>query len=312
MSADRTRVKETNIEKVLPCVADLVKGRRTLFRYIDLDGHPQELDFAPLVSMDPWPIPLPVDREGYGTEEHSPRFWATGHGDWLNVKECLSRYGSGPSARLLDFGCATGRFLRHVLAFSEFKPYGCDFAPANVDWMKRHLPPDLDVFLNSSDPKLPFANQFFDMVTAFSVFTHIDADEEQWLLELRRIVRPDGLLYITIQNQATWDRVLDRPGSFEHLAKANQISGNLTITRALFDDGLPRDRLVLRTSKDTLYNCNVWHSNDYVQKNWGRWFDILKIADNAHNGFQSVVVMRPRHETDSPKRVPGSQRSRTF
>jgi hypothetical protein len=111
---------------------------------------------------------------------------------------------------------------------------------------------------------------------------------------LKRIVQPDGILYITIQNQATWDKVLGRPGSFEHLVRSNGIEGNLEITEELLSGKLPSDRLVLRMSRDKLYNCNVWFTNDYVQENWGRWFDILEITDNAHNGFQSVVVLRPR------------------
>ena len=38
------------------------------------------------------PIPMPVDREGYCSVEHSSRYWATGYSDWLNVREAVKRY----------------------------------------------------------------------------------------------------------------------------------------------------------------------------------------------------------------------------
>ncbi len=295
-SLARTREKQTAIDAALPPIAVLAIGKPTVLRYVDLDGVAQTLDYRDLIDRDPWPIPMPIDREGYGSVDTSHQFWATGYGDWLNVRAAVQRYAvESKAGRLFDFGCASGRFLRHVLTFSELEPIGCDFAPANVDWVKRHLPDRVQVVLNSVEPKLPFPDNHFDVVTAFSVFTHIDSGDEQWLLELRRIVRPDGLLYVTIQNQAAWDKVIDRPGSLEHMRNANNVAGNLHVGEELFKRPMPSDRIVFRMSNANIYNCNVWLTDEYVRKHWSRHFGILQIAANAHTGFQSVVIMRSIH-----------------
>ena len=295
-TSGQVRQKPTEIDQALPAVATLADGKHTVLRYVDLEGQNRTLDYRELTKFDPYPIPMPIDREGYGTVEHSHQYWATGYGDWLNVSEALQRHCKiDRPKQLFDFGCATGRFLRQVHLFSDLVPSGCDFAPANVDWVKKHLPAEIQVILNSSEPRLPYPDHHFDIVTAFSVFTHIDADEVAWLLELRRITHPEGILYLTIQNQATWDKVIERPGSFDHMLHANSVAGNITVSRELFSAAMPADRIAFRMSNADVYNCSVWFSNTYIEENWAQHFHLLQIADNAHTGFQSPVILSPRY-----------------
>ncbi len=288
------RQKHTAIGKVLPPVAELIENQKySVLRYVDLDGNEQSVDYKELGRLDNWPIPMPVDREGYGTVESSPHYWATGHGDWLNVCQAIARHCQAQPQRLLDFGCATGRFLRHVHFFSDMESYGCDFAPANVNWIRKHFKDAINIELNSAEPRLPYEDHWFDVVTAFSVFTHIDVDSTRWLDELLRITAADGLLYLTIQNQASWNKVMDRPGSFEHLSRANRIAGNIRVDEDLFQNKMPSNRIVFKMSEDDVYNCNVWCSDQYVRDNWLQNAELLGIANNAHTGFQSVVMLRP-------------------
>lgn len=135
----------------------------------DLDGAEQVIDYGELACADPYPIPVPIDREGYATVDTSHQFWATGYGDWLNVQQALKAHRGDKPSRLFEFGCATGGFLRHVMLFSDLEPTGSDFAPANVEWVKRRLPTDIGIGLNSSKPSLPYPDNHFDVVTAFSV-----------------------------------------------------------------------------------------------------------------------------------------------
>ena len=280
-------------EQTLPPVAQLVSEKKnSLFRYIDLDGQEQELNFRSLVDADPSVIPMPVDREGYSPVEHSDRYWATGHGDLLNVQSALERFGKLKNQKLFDFGCSTGRFLRHVHYFTQMQAHGCDFAPANVNWAAEHLPAAIKIVLNSTNPELPYSDETFEVVTAFSVFTHIDAGELEWLNELTRITRTGGLLYLTIQNQSSWNRVVERPGMLDHLKRANQIEGNLRVDENLFAAKLPTDRIVFKMSSAEIYNCNVWTTNKYVEEHWTDSLELLQIFENAHNSFQSVVLLR--------------------
>lgn len=224
-----------------------------------------------------------------------------GHTDWINVKTAFDRYmPSRPNAnekmRLFDFGCASGRFLRHVHAFGgdTTDAWGCDFVPENLNWVKQYLPSDIKVLLNNANPHLPFSDGYFDVVTAFSVFTHIDMFEDAWLLELRRITKPGGLLYLTTQNDATWPLISERPTSMTHMERANLIEGNLPVSRQLFANQMPSDRIVFRMSNEENYNCNVWVTNQYIRDQWSRYFDVHHIANHAHTDFQSPVIMSPK------------------
>ena len=270
--------KPTNIKKILPPVGELLAElKHTNSNYLDLDGQQHKIDFRELAAADPYPIPLPVDREGYGTVASSPYYWASGHCDWLNVQTAMERHlkpRTGQPIRLLDFGCATCRFLRHPQVFGgeKYDVWGCDFAVENINWNKTHFPSSIKTFLNNANPHLPFPDDYFDVITAFSVFTHIDQFEDAWLLELRRITQPGGLLYLTTQNDAMWKHYLDNPYSLEHLSRANKIESNtIHVDEALFKSPMPESRLVFRMSNSQVYNCNVWHSDEYLRDKPPGW-----------------------------------------
>lgn len=269
----------------------------TLSPYIDLDGNNQSLDYREAAGGDPYPLPLPVDRENYGTIESTPRYWATGLCDWRNVQEACRRHGLNPSANLkwFDFGCATGRFLRQV--DRETSPasevWGCDFSPENIRWSQRHLSPRIRWFLNHEWPTLPIPDGYFDVVTAFSVFTHIDLFEEAWLLELIRITQPGGILYLTIQNEATWRTLPNRPNSIEHLMRSQEFTKTIDVQEEMFHQPLTHERLALVMRAESTYNRNVWHKNSYIQSHWGKFAQVLSIHDNGHNSYQSPVILRP-------------------
>jgi Methyltransferase domain. len=56
---------------------------------------------------------------------------------------------------------------------------------------------------NSLVALLDYANQSFDLVYAFSVFTHLDLKaQRRWRDELRRILRPRGILLLTLHGNA--------------------------------------------------------------------------------------------------------------
>jgi SAM-dependent methyltransferase len=291
----RQRLKPTAIDDVVPRISELIGEQDPVLAYVDLDGIEQRLHYRDVAAADPFPIPMPVDREGYGSVATSDRYWATGRADLLNLQQAIGRYGDrGEYRKLLDFGCATGRFLRHALLYGNFECWGADFAPANVNWMKRHLPDGLHLIENTAEPPLNLPDHCFDVVTAFSVLTHVDRNSLEWLGELCRLTRPGGLLYVTIQNEATWEKVIDRPGSLEHLMKANAIAGNLKVDADLFRGPMPQERIVFQMSNEDVYNCNVWESSHHIRATWSASAEILQIAPNAHSSYQSVVIMRAK------------------
>lgn len=293
------RFRHTPVREALPPASEFIHGKRVI-EYIDLDGNGQSIEYSDLANQDKMPLPAPNDRENYGTVESSHYYWATGYADWLNVKQAIERFEVPAQAngkiRLLDFGSATGRFLRHPFVFGSdaIECWGSDFTYENVKWVHSNLPPELKFFLHTDVPHLPFRDAYFDIVTGFSVIPHIDFLEDAWLLELRRITNPDGILYLTIQNEATWARVPQQPGCLEHMSRANRMEGNIEVNEALFNGPIPEDRIVLRMSESKFFNCNIWVKDEYIYRNWSQYFEVLKISNNAHSNFQSVVILKPK------------------
>lgn len=116
--------------------------------------------------------------------------------------------------RLLDLGCGPGRLLIGLLReHVEFASYlGVDVDPAAVEWAGANLQARrpriaferVDVLNErynrdgTSAVRLPVADRSRDVVTLFSVFSHMRlADVAQNLDEIARVLAPDGKVVLT-------------------------------------------------------------------------------------------------------------------
>jgi SAM-dependent methyltransferase len=156
--------------------------------YIPLPASVMGEPIQALLERDPYPLPTTLDREGYHGDRHLD-YWLSGLEDFVRVRATLDRHGRALAApfAVLDFGCASGRVLRHFLCqVRGLDLWGADLNERHVEWLLRHLPRALKPFQCTTLPHLPLQDESLDLVTAFSVFTHIDEYEIAWLLELRR------------------------------------------------------------------------------------------------------------------------------
>src|SRR5579859_3531888 len=100
---------------------------------------------------------------------------------------------------VLDFGCGCGRVIRYWRALTSAQLYGTDSNPRLVDWCRRNLP-FAKFQSNTLEPRLNYADHQFEFAYALSVLTHTPEDQQQpWMNELWRILRPRGYLLITTQ-----------------------------------------------------------------------------------------------------------------
>jgi SAM-dependent methyltransferase len=191
------------------------------------------------------------------------------------VERLLPDDWSWEGKRVLDFGCGAGRTLRHFLAEAERAEFhGCDIDEASVDWLSEHLVPPLHVFRSGEEPRLPRPDGFFDLIYAFSVFTHISDHWAGWLLELHRALAPDGFLVATFLNESHW-RVYNRVPWDEE-----RVGMNVIKKWNPWDDGGPI----------------VFHSEWWLREHWGRAFDVLHFepTDPEEPGGQGAMLLYPR------------------
>jgi len=155
--------------------------------------------------------------------------------------------------RVLDFGCGAGRVLRQFLPEAETggEFWGCDLYEPTIAWLTRNHSPPFRFYVNDRRP-MPHPDSYFDLVYAISVFTHITDAWADWLLELHRILNPDGLLLATFIGPRSWERPLRRTVDENDLGMAM-----LRLGQSYADTSGP---LVL-------------HSPWWIRAHWGRAFE---------------------------------------
>ncbi len=171
------------------------------------------------------------------------------------VVGCLPPDWSFPGRRVLDFGCGSGRVLRHFLdEEAEFELWGCDIDAASVRWVNANLTPPVRCVKNDMAPPLPFDDGRFDLVYATSVFTHIDRWSD-WLLEMYRILAPEGLLVASFLGEGMWEAAIGEPYREDEVG--------MTVLRHTLDGGA---------------GSQVFHSEWWLRAHWGRAFHVLGVT----------------------------------
>jgi SAM-dependent methyltransferase len=102
--------------------------------------------------------------------------------------------------RLLDWGCGPARIVRHFpLLLPANKIYATDYNPDYIDWAQKNIP-GVSFSVNKLLPPLQYEDGFFSAITGLSIFTHLSAKaHEEWMKELYRVIRKEGILLITTQ-----------------------------------------------------------------------------------------------------------------
>ena len=99
---------------------------------------------------------------------------------------------------VLDFGCGTGRLIRHFRMIDGLRLHGCDLNEEMVSWCQKNLS-GITFKKNEVEPPLPFDDESFDLVCSYSVFTHIPVEyQDAWAAEMKRITRPGGFVIATV------------------------------------------------------------------------------------------------------------------
>lgn len=128
------------------------------------------------------------------------RFFATEDRHWWFVgrrrlvTDMLARM--DVRGRILDLGCGTGGVLTHLQPFGE--AIGLDPAPEAAGYCRQR---DLPMVIGSG-MEVPFADGSFDAVLALDVIEHVP-DDVALLREARRVLRPGGVLVVTVP-ALTW------------------------------------------------------------------------------------------------------------
>jgi SAM-dependent methyltransferase len=172
---------------------------------------------------------------------------------------------------ILDFGCGSGRVIRHWAA-SRGAIHGSDYNAKAVRWCRRHLR-FAHFVVNGLAPPLPYDAGQFDLVYALSVFTHLPEPLLfAWLDEMRRILKPGGWLVITTHGDAYLGHLTaDEQAEFH--------AGRMVVKHA---DAVGTNR------------CGVYVSEDYMRRRCPDFFRVVDFLPRgaAGNPVQDLVLLQ--------------------
>jgi SAM-dependent methyltransferase len=184
--------------------------------------------------------------------------------------------------RVLDLGCGAGRMIRHFEPYADgANIWGVDISAEHILWCKRNLSPPFNFATTTKVPHLPFEDRSFDLIYCGSVFTHIDDLADAWLLELRRILSPEGRLFVTIHDEHTMALLGGRYAKSPLAGlKANPLFAEAQAGFAMLTVG--RDDL-----------SQVFYAREEFLRMTAPTFETMSVTEEAYF-YQTAVLLRRR------------------
>jgi SAM-dependent methyltransferase len=188
-----------------------------------------------------------------------------------------------PSSRVLDFGCGWGRVIRFFLK---------DVAPENligIDLYESFLAVCTRTnrwchFQHCETlPPSGLEASSFDLIYAFSVFSHLSQEaHERWLQEFRQLLKPSGVLILTTFRRemlasGEWSPVAERFVPVEQWLSA-------------YDQG---EFCYVPQEESTPHFGYTFIPEQYVRTHWSRHFVVREYFE-APTLFQSIIVCTQR------------------
>lgn len=234
-------------------------------------------------------VPPTALRHYYGLKDnqyHDDLYLSSGAQDAATIRSILKKDEFSPlGEKIMEFGCSAGRILRNFVEEAKAgEAWGVDLHSAAIHWAQTHLSPPFQFFTNTTTPHLPFEDGYFAFIFAGSVWTHIGELDDAWLLEMRRILRSGGRLYITISDQHTLSEV--KRLSPDHTSNAH-VEELDSVTQVLSN---PFEKFVTRSTpwlQRCVYNRDAW------LKRVRAWFEVKVVQESAY-GWQTGILLEKR------------------
>src|SRR5688572_22403322 len=169
-------------------------------RTVDVRTRWDNYRFKKTWPSDKLPIPPPELFYLVNGQYNIERFLTNGALGSQCIRDILSKNGLSVESfqSILDFGCGCGRVMRHWGSLAHSRLYGTDYNPSLIEWCRSALP-FAEFSVNQPEGPLPYESSQFEFAYSISVLTHLTVAQQQaWMKELFRVLRPGGFLYVTV------------------------------------------------------------------------------------------------------------------
>jgi ubiquinone/menaquinone biosynthesis C-methylase UbiE len=226
------------------------------------------------------PVPPPALRQGYSVESEEA-YIEDGAITARHLRAMLEENDVpfDEHSVVLDWGCASGRVLRHFRAEAERAAFwGTDQYEHCILWDRENLSPPFRFVTCTAYPHLPFEDNMFTHIYGISIFTHIVHLADVWLMELRRILKPGGHLLVTVHTEAAldefergyWPPWLDRGTDLDALRRHDFSA----VTQGTWDTTFP------------------FYKAEWLRKDWPRFMEVVDLREAYIPYVQTAVLLR--------------------
>ena len=252
-------------------------------RALDPDTHPDFTD--PLIGLDGLPLPPQYLVQAFTSVPDRVAGVRKGEETAHFILDYCTKAGRplGGDDRFLDFGCGSGRVLRHMPRLADVDVIGTDLYADAITWCRRFLP--TGTFIDGQErPSLPVEDNSVDVMLALSVLTHLDEELcRSWLADWKRMLKPGGLAFVTAHS----DGLI--ASNFAHVPqRQEQVRTGMQENGGVWFDDSAAWKGIFPDIYQTTY-----HSEEHIRSVWGSIMEIIDIVPSG--GFtnrQDLVVMR--------------------
>ena len=127
------------------------------------------------------------------------------------IADLIKKHVKEQNIKIFEWGCGPARVIRHLTKIEGFRKidiFGADYNKESIRWCQKNI--DSISFMTSQlKPPLPNPIKDFDCIYALSVFTHLsERMHYEWMDELLKALKPDGILIFTTQGDIFKNRLL--------------------------------------------------------------------------------------------------------
>lgn len=152
--------------------------------------------------------------------------------EWL--LKYFSEYKELKNINIFDWGCGPARIIRHLpsLVDNSCHFFGSDYNPKYIEWCCKNIP-NVSFSTNQLNPPLDYQSELFDIAYGISIFTHLSEEMHyQWFNELMRVLKPNGILFLTLQGAVFKEKMTSAEiAQFDEgklVIRANTLEGHRT------------------------------------------------------------------------------------
>ena len=204
------------------------------------------------------------------------------------VKESSVRLGKpiDGTTKFLDFGCGWGRVARFFLKDIYLENvYGVDVLEDLTDSCATTFASENFTAIQQKGT-LPFEDNSFDLILAYSVFSHLDPElGDRWIREIHRVLGVNGIAYITIIDESKFDVMVQRGGEWFNSLKIDHVKAKKSLAR-----GKTVWQSTNRQGELQGYGLAILPLK-WIEKSWKKYFVTLDVITEYS---QTILVLQKR------------------